>query len=79
MIKGTVQLEIRPPVFSSYEPTWVTDHFVKIFLILEKILPSYSNFKFEKTDFTVFKPRGVKQKLKPYFFLYAKCSYLLVK
>ena len=30
--------------FSSFEPAWVTDQWVKIFTILVEFLPSYSNF-----------------------------------
>ena len=36
--------EIFDPHFSSFEPAQATDQWVKIFSILVKILPSYSNF-----------------------------------
>ena len=40
LIKGTVQRDFRPPFFSSFEPVWATDQWVKIF----SISPSCSNF-----------------------------------
>ena len=43
-IKGTVQRGFRPPFFSSFEPAWATEQWVKIFLILVKFSLSYSNF-----------------------------------
>ena len=39
-----------PQFFSSFEPVWATDQWVKIFSILFQISLSYSKFKFEKTD-----------------------------
>ena len=44
ILKGTVQRDFRPPFFPSFEPAWATDQWVKIFLILVKFSPSYSNF-----------------------------------
>ena len=46
-IKGTVQRDFRPLVFSSLKPVWATDQQVKIFSILVKNSPSYTNFKFK--------------------------------
>ena len=47
---GTVQPDFRPPVFSSFEPVWVTDQWVKIFSILVEISLRNSNFSVEKSD-----------------------------
>ena len=43
-IKGTVQRDFRPPVFSLFKPAWATDQWVKIFSILISFSLSYSNF-----------------------------------
>ena len=43
-IKGTVQRDFRPPVFSSFELAWVTDQWVKMFSNFVLFLPRYSNF-----------------------------------
>ena len=43
-IKGTVQRDLLPPFFPSFEPAWATNQQVKTFSILVKISPSYSNF-----------------------------------
>ena len=48
LIKGTVQRDFRPPFFSSFEPVWATDQWVKIVSILVKFSLSYSNFSCEK-------------------------------
>ena len=59
-IKGTVQQDFDPPNFSSLEsiPGPLTN-WVKIFLILVKISPSYLNFKFQRTDSPGYQtPRG---------------------
>ena len=48
-LKWTVLRDFRPPVFSSFEPAWVTDQWVNIFLILVKISLSYLNLR-EKGD-----------------------------
>ena len=49
-IKGTVQRDFRPPVFSSFEPALASDQWVKIFSILVKNSQSYSKFKLQKSD-----------------------------
>ena len=43
--KGTVQRDFRPPYFSSFEPAWATDQWVKIFHILVKMSTSYRIFR----------------------------------
>ena len=43
-VKGTVQRDFWPLVFSSFEPAWATDQWGKIFSILVKISLSYLNF-----------------------------------
>ena len=49
--KGTILGDFRPLVFfSSFEPAWATDQWVKILSILVKFSLSYSNFCIEKTD-----------------------------
>ena len=50
LVKGTVLPDIRPPFFSYYctVPTWVTDHWVKLFSILVKKSPSNSNFSISR-------------------------------
>ena len=50
IVKGTVQRDFRPPVFSSFEPVWAINQWVKIFSILVQISLSYPMFRFEKTD-----------------------------
>ena len=42
--KGTVQQDFDLQFFSSFDPAWVTDQRVAIFLILVKISLIYSNF-----------------------------------
>ena len=50
-VKGTVQGDFRPPVFfSSLEPAWAPQQWVKIFSIFVKI-SRYSSFFIEKTDY----------------------------
>ena len=44
-LKGKLN-EICDPHFSLFEPAWATDQWVKIFSILVKIAPSYSNFSY---------------------------------
>ena len=44
ILKETVQRDFLPPFFSSFEPAWATEQWVKIFSILVKIWLSYSNF-----------------------------------
>ena len=46
--------------FSSFEPAWVTDQWVKIFSIYVKISLSYTIFSIEKIDSHSIKLRGVK-------------------
>ena len=73
LLKGTVQRDFRLSFFSSFEPAWATDPWVKIASLLVGVSPSYSNFSIEKTDYaqyhTVrsqnkFHPRTMVQKLK---------------
>ena len=62
-IKGTVQQDFRPPVFSSFQPAWATDQWVKIFSYLVLFSPRYSNFNCEKTDSPGYDtPRSQKKK-----------------
>ena len=58
-IKGTVQRDFRPPFFSSFEPAWATDQWVKILSILVKFSLSYLNF-YESPRGII--PRGVNAK-----------------
>ena len=47
--------------FSSLEPVWATDQWVKIFSILVQILRSYSKFRFEKLTSPGYHNWGVKK------------------
>ena len=49
-LKGQSNEIFDPQFFSSFEPVWVTNQWVKIFLILVEILLRYSNFSVEKSD-----------------------------
>ena len=49
-LKGTVQRDFRPLFFASFEPTWATDQWVKIFLNLVSLSPRYSKFSIKNTD-----------------------------
>ena len=44
LLKGTVQRDFRPQVFSSLDPAWAPDQRIKIFSILVKFSTSSSNF-----------------------------------
>ena len=49
--------------FSSFQPAWGTDQWVKIFSYLVSFSPRYSNFNCEKTDSPGYDtPQGVKKK-----------------
>ena len=66
--------------FSSFEPVWGTDQWVKIFSILVQISRSYSKFRFEKTDFPGYDTPGVKTKFHPRTMVQnEKCCSLIVE
>ena len=58
-LKGQSNKIFNLRFFSSLEPVWATDQQVKIFSILVKNSPSYTNFKFENLTPQVMIPRRV--------------------
>ena len=52
-VKGSVSWDFKPPIFSWFEPIWVSDKQAKVFLNLVSILPRYLITKFEKFDSAV--------------------------
>ena len=68
-LKGQSNEIFDSQFFSSLEPAWATDQWVKIFLNLVSFLPRYSYFSIEKTDSPGYHTPGVKTKIHPISFL----------
>ena len=58
-----------PPFFSSFEPAWTTDYWVKIFSNFVSFSPRYSKFSIEKTDSAQYHTALSQKKFKPRTFL----------
>ena len=59
-LKGQSNEIFDPQFFSSFEPTWATDQWVKIVSFLVSFLPRYSNFSVKKLTPRSILLRGVK-------------------
>ena len=63
MLKGQSKAIFDPPFFSSFEPAWATDVWVKIVSFLVSFSPRYSKFSIKNTDYAQY-DTGRSQKKK---------------